>query len=108
MYHEVTYAELKRRKRWRIASVVVVVLLVAYFVFAAVTSRSITRDQASISVRDAVVEAATQCCAIEGSFPPTLAHLEKDYGMIINHGDFVVKYEWLGDNVPPSVVVKPR
>ena len=108
MYHEVTYAELARRKRRRVVGVLVAVLIVVCIAFAATVSRSIARDQATSSVRQAVVTAAAQCCAVEGSYPSTLAHLEAEYGLVINHNDYVVNYEWLGDNVPPSVVVRPR
>ena len=35
-------------------------------------------------------------------------HLENDYGLVINHNDYVVSYEWFADNVLPTVVVTPR
>jgi hypothetical protein len=55
-----------------------------------------------------VIEASKQCCAIEGSYPSSLEHLEQYYGLVINHNDYVVSYEWLGDNILPSVVVTAR
>ena len=76
--------------------------------FAFNVSRSIAREQAAVSVRNAIVAAAVQCCAVEGSYPSTLSHLEEVYGVVVNQDDFAVNYEWLDDNVPPSVVVKPR
>ena len=108
MYHELTYEELARRRRMRIIYAILAVLIVSNLIFAATVSRSIARDQATASVRQAVVAAAVQCCAIEGSYPAQLSHLESEYGLVINHNDYVVQYEWLGDNVPPSVVVRPR
>ncbi|MBR0404710.1 MAG: hypothetical protein IJI68_05860 [Eggerthellaceae bacterium] len=108
MYHELTYEELARRRRMRIIYAILAVLIVINVVFAVTVSRSIARDQATASVRQAVVAAAVQCCAIEGSYPSMLSHLEEEYGLVINHNDYVVNYEWLGDNVPPSVVVRPR
>ena len=108
MYHEITYDELARRRRLRIVYALLVVLLVFNVVIAVNVSQSIAREQATASVREAVVAAAVQCCAIEGSYPSSLSHLEQGYGLTINHNDYVVVYDWLGDNVPPSVVVKPR
>ena len=108
MYHELTYEELARRRRMRVIYAILAVLIVSNLIFAATVSRSIARDQATASVRQAVVAAAVQCCAIEGSYPAQLSHLESEYGLVINHNDYVVQYEWLGDNVPPSVVVRPR
>ena len=108
MYHEITYEELARRRRLRIIYAILVVLVAANIAFAMSISQSIARDQATESVRKAVVAAAVQCCAVEGSYPATLSHLEETYGLVINHNDYVVTYDWLGDNVPPSVVVRPR
>ena len=108
MYHELTYEELARRRRIRIIYVILAIFLIANIAFAVLMSQSIARSQATTSVRKAVVNAAVQCCAVEGSYPSSLAHLEQTYGLIINHDDYIVTYEWLGDNVPPSVVVKAR
>ena len=108
MYHEITYQELERRRRRRIIATVVVVLVAIVLAFAVRWSQSIAREQATASVRDAIVAAAVQCCAIEGSYPSSLSHLEDAYGLVINRNDYVVTYDWLGDNVPPSVVVRSR
>ncbi len=108
MYHEVTYKELARRRNRRIVCALLVVIVVIGLAFALSVSRSVAREQATTSIRNAVVAAAVQCCAVEGSYPPSLAHLEETYGLVINHDDYVVNYEWLGDNVAPSVVVRPR
>ena len=108
MYHEITYEELARRRRVRIIYVLLAVILAVNIAFAIGISQSIAREQGVTSVRKAVVDAAIQCCAVEGSYPSTLEHLEQHYGLIINHSDYLVIYEWLGDNVPPSVVVRVR
>ena len=49
-----------------------------------------------------------RCCAIEGSYPSSLEHLEESYGLTINHDDYVITYECFADNIMPSVVVTPR
>lgn len=108
MYHELTYRELARRRRVRVLCAVLVLLIAANLVVAAVVSRSVARAQGAASVRDGIIDAALQCCAVEGSYPSSLAHLEQEYGLVVNHDDYVVTYEWLGDNVPPSVVVRLR
>ena len=66
------------------------------------------REQGAASVRDAVLRSAAQCCAVEGSYPHTLRHLENHYGLTVNHDDYVVIYEAYASNVTPSVVVTPR
>lgn len=66
------------------------------------------REQGAASVRDAVLRAAAQCCAVEGSYPHTLRHLEEHYGLTVNHDDYAITYEAYASNVAPSVVVVPR
>ena len=92
----------------RIAVALVVVVIVACLAFAALVSRGIARDQGVQTLRESIVQAAVQCCAVEGSYPASLSHLETYYGLVINEEDYIVTYEWLGDNVPPSVVVRTR
>ena len=66
------------------------------------------REQGAASERDAVLRAAAQCCAVEGSYPHTLRHLEEHYGLTVNHDDYAITYEAYASNVAPSVVVVPR
>lgn len=108
MYHELTYRDVRKRRLRRIVCALLVVVIVACLVFAMLLSRNVARDQSAYTVRDSVIQAAVQCCAVEGSYPSSLSHLEEKYGLVINKDDYVVNYEWLGDNVPPSVVVRPR
>lgn len=72
------------------------------------TSFDVSRKQATVSVRESVVTAAMQCAAVEGSYPSSLSHLEEHYGLVINHNDYIINYEWLADNIPPSVTVIAR
>ena len=108
MYHELTYRQHNRRIAKRIIAFVIIVVLVAAAVFAATIAQASAREQAALSVRESVLTAAKQCCAIEGSYPASLSHLEQNYGLTINHQDYVVSYEWFADNVLPSVVVTAR
>lgn len=108
MYHELTYDQQKRIFRQRIVRLVFVVLLLVAAIFLVVGAQASAKEQAAISVRESVLNAAKQCCAVEGSYPSSLEHLEKNYGLVINHSDYVVSYEWFADNMLPSVVVSVR
>jgi hypothetical protein len=99
---------MRRRTARRIIMVVAVVAIIAVLAIGAVFALQGAREQATLSVRESVLNAAKQCCAIEGSYPTTLEHLEANYGLVINHNDYVVSYEWFADNVLPSVVVTAR
>lgn len=67
-----------------------------------------TAEQGAESVRQAVLSAAMQCCAVEGSYPSTIEHLEEHYGLSVNHDDYAIMYEAFASNVVPSVTVVPR
>lgn len=66
------------------------------------------REQGAVTVRDAILNGARQCCAIEGSYPLTLEYLEEHYGVTVDHEDYVVTYDAFASNVMPTVVVVPR
>ena len=108
MFHELTYREMNQRIIRRVVAGVIIVALLVGLYFAAQVAIAGAREQATVSVRESVLNAAKQCCAIEGSYPAALSHLEENYGLTINHDDYVVSYEWFADNVLPSVVVTAR
>ena len=70
--------------------------------------QDVLREQGAAALHDTILNSAKQCCAIEGSYPKSLKHLEEDYGLTINHNDYIVSYEYFAGNIMPSVVVTPR
>ncbi|RGM73496.1 MULTISPECIES: hypothetical protein [unclassified Collinsella] len=108
MFHEITDKELRARKRRGIIAAAVAVLLVVAIAGGAFFIRRAQREQGAVALRNSILNSARQCCAIEGSYPKTVEHLEEHYGLIIDHDDYVVSYEHLADNIVPSVVVMPR
>lgn len=108
MFHEITDQELQTRKRRRIIVAVVVVALVAAIGGGLFLVRRAQREQGAAALHDSILNSAKQCCAIEGSYPKSLKHLEEDYGLTINHNDYIVSYEYFAGNIMPSVVVTPR
>lgn len=108
MYHEMTYEQMRHRRRRRVVCAASLLALLAAVCCLFSLSRSVARAQATTAVRTRVLDCAMRCCAVEGSYPSSLAHLEREYGLVVNSHDYVVNYEWLGDNVPPTVVVRAR
>ncbi len=108
MYHEQTSKQLSQQRRRRIVTVIVLVALLALAIWGTRVLQLNARAQGAVSLRETILNSAKQCCAVEGSYPSSLAHLEKVYGLTINHDDYVITYEWFADNVLPSVVVIPR
>lgn len=103
-----TYRQAKQRTVKRLLMACIVVAVAAVLVLTVGIAQANAREQAAISLRESVLNAAKQCCAVEGSYPSSLEHLEKNYGLTINHDDYVVSYEWFADNVLPTVVVTAR
>ena len=92
----------------RIVTVVAIIAVIVAVFFAVGVAQASAREQAVLSIRESVLIAAKQCCAVEGAYPASLEHLEDSYGLTINHEDYVVSYEWFADNVLPTVVVTAR
>ena len=94
-------AQMKRRRRWRVALALVACVLAGALWFAWDSANMQAEAQSALS-------AAMQCAAVEGAYPASLKYLEEHYGLIVNHSDYAVTYEAFASNVPPSVVVVPR
>lgn len=108
MYHELTKQEIRRRTRKRMAGLLAIVLVVMLVWLSSNAIGASLREQGELSVRNAILNSAKQCCAIEGSYPSSLEHLEQGYGLRVNRDDYVITYEVFAENIMPSVVVVPR
>ena len=108
MYHEVTTRDQKRRTRRRVLGVVLAVAVAVLLALGFNVARKGAREQGATALRKSILDAAVRCCAVEGSYPLTLRHLEESYGLRINHDDYVITYEAYASNMVPSVVVVPR
>ena len=62
-------------------------------------------EQAAAALRQAVVDAAVQCYAVEGKYPESLDVLEQEYGVQINHARFIVTYDVFASNQLPDITV---
>lgn len=93
-------------KKLIIPAVVLIAVLIATALFSTI-SRDIQR-QSRAEIREAVLRAAVECYSVEGSYPGSLSYLEENYGLQINHRDFVVAYEAFADNLMPEVQVMVR
>lgn len=84
---------------------VVLFVVLASFVIGGTGTRVQVRQTEFIA--DAVRRSAVQAYALEGRFPDTVVYLEENYGLIIDHDNYVVYYESLGGNLIPQIRVIP-
>ncbi|MCI2046794.1 MAG: hypothetical protein LKJ90_03665 [Faecalibacterium sp.] len=57
------------------------------------------------AVRQAVLRCAVQCYSVEGVYPPDLAYMEENYGLIVNQERYIVSYDAFASNLLPQVSV---
>lgn len=59
------------------------------------------------SAEQAVRRTAVQCYALEGQYPPSLEYMEQNYGLLLDHKQYVYHYQGIGANLMPQIVVFP-
>ncbi len=89
---------------WLIAIVLAVVVVIALWICVGVAQIQ-AKEQAASSVRQAVLDSAMQCFAIEGAYPSSITYLEENYGLSLNKDDYQIMYEAFAGNLPPTVKV---
>lgn len=57
------------------------------------------------SIKQAILRTSATCYALEGSYPPDLAYMESNYGLILDHKKYSYVYEVFASNIRPEVEV---
>jgi hypothetical protein len=68
-------------------------------------NKTTDRSQALESV---LRQAAIQCYALEGSYPPDLEYLNTHYGIILDEAQYYFFYDIQGGNILPKIAVIKR
>lgn len=84
----------------------VVVMLILSFGTASLSGSADIEGLAA--TQNAVERAAVLCYATEGFYPPSLAYLEENYGIQVDHARYVVRYEAIASNLMPAIKVVGR
>lgn len=93
-----------RSRRWLAVCAVAALLALGIWL----TVRAVSADlleQGAAALEQSVRQAAVQCYAIEGSYPPSLSYLEQNYGLQINHARYYVSYSAFASNRMPDITV---
>ena len=60
------------------------------------------------AIENTIKRYAIQCYAAEGSYPPNLDYLEKNYGLILDTEYYFYYYEAFSSNFVPDIAVYSR
>ena len=92
-----------------IAALLLVCLLVVGVIwFFSASVNNLSQEQLLEDKRqleEAITRSCVACYAAEGSYPPSLEHLQKYYGLQINTELFTVKYTVYASNQMPEITV---
>jgi hypothetical protein len=65
-------------------------------------NRSLQQQQL-VAVEQSVQTAVIHCYSLEGSYPPSLDYLAKNYGLILDKKHYIYDYSVFASNVPPEI-----
>ena len=84
-----------------------VFLMVLFFVGQSLAELHRNSVESGLKVaRGAVERAVMQCYALEGAYPPDLAYLQENYGLILDRGQYDYLYEIVAGNIHPVIRVE--
>ncbi len=95
-------------KRVSIISLIFITIFSLILIFSISSVHENFQLNQTIRVENAIKEAIVQCYALEGSYPPSIDYLAKNYGIIINRDRYIYHYEIYVSNMKPvlSVILK--
>lgn len=105
MYHERPIRPLRRRAAAWLAAAAACAVLAVLCAWGAGRIGQDLAGKGAQALRATVLERAVQCYAVEGAYPPSLAYLEENYGLQIDHSRYIVAYEAFAPNLLPDVAV---
>jgi len=94
-----------KKNKFKILSVVVIILFVLYLYFAVDSAQNKNDLEKHNILSEAIIRSAVQCYAIEGFYPPNVEYLENNYGLVVDHDMYVVSYSVFASNIMPDVEI---
>ncbi len=89
----------------RIIIAAAVLLAAALSLTGAIRAGGDIEAQKVLSIKNAVVSCAVQCCAIEGAYPRDIKYLEDNYGLVVDQTKYIVTYDLFASNIMPDISV---
>lgn len=79
--------------------------LIAFLYVGADRTSQTAESEGRKVLEDAVQRATIQCYAIEGMYPPEIAYLEDEYGLVVDTDKYIIHYEVFASNILPTIIV---
>ena len=96
----------KKGKSYELVLAVGVFVLVLVLLYTGINSTATrSKDEGRERLEDAVRRAVVQCYAIEGMYPPDIAYLKDNYGLVVNEKQYIVDYQRFASNIMPSITI---
>ena len=89
-----------------IIALTLAVLLLAVALVGRVDSRQ--KETETETVREAVLNAALTCYAVEGVFPADLSYLTEHYGLLYDEDRYIIYYDAFAENLLPEIRVHEK
>ncbi len=101
------YSDAAKKRLWPWALAALLIAAAVMVLAVRDPGRDISEESA-LSIQQAIEKSALQCYAVEGVYPPALDYLEQNYGLQVNHDDFLITYDIFASNLAPDVTVRSR
>ena len=95
-----------KRRKWIAICLLAAVALVLFVQQSSSRASEEEIRESIASITDTVMRRARQCYVIEGAYPQDLRYLEVNYGLAVNHEEYLIVYNAFAENLPPEVRVK--
>ncbi len=92
-------------KKYKFISIALILSFLLFFYYSVINVEEKNENKKFDILAEAIIKSAVQCYAIEGFYPPDIAYLEKNYGLIVNHEKYVVSYNVFASNLMPNVEI---
>lgn len=105
MYHDKAPLSRGRLARRALLALLLTAALAAVCAWGAGRIGADLNGQGAEALKNAVLQSAVQCYAVEGCYPASLDYLTDHYGLRINRDRYTVIYEAFASNLPPEITV---
>ncbi len=88
--------------------ILAIIIFIALLIWLNISFNSVRISNSSEQLNETnatINKAVVLCYSIEGSYPPSIDYLKKNYGLTIDENRFAVEYNVFASNMLPSIVV---